>query len=102
MELTPTQRIAVPKDVLVSQIGGETVLLNLVTERYFGLDDIGTRMWVALTTSDSVQAACELLLDEYNVARDQLWHDLLDLVEQLRSRGLIEVSEVSMDAAAAS
>ena len=82
----------------MSQVGGEAVLLNLVTERYFGLDDTGTRMWVALTTSDSVQAACELLLDEYNVDRDQLWHDLLDLVEKLRSRGLIEVSEVSREA----
>jgi hypothetical protein len=32
-------------EVLVQELEGEAVLLNLASERYFGLDDVGTRIW---------------------------------------------------------
>jgi len=38
-------RVEVPKNVLVRFLGKECVLLNLKSEIYYGLDEIGTRMW---------------------------------------------------------
>ena len=86
------QRIRVPGDVLVRELDGESVLLNLATNSYFGLDTVGTGMWRALTTSDSIQAAYDALLAEYDVAPDLLRRDLEELIEKLAASGLLQVA----------
>ena len=87
-----SSKITVPPDVLINQIDGESVILSLVTESYFGLDETGTRMWSALTTSESIQQAYDTLLAEYNVDADTLRLDLGNLLEKLVEKGLVEVS----------
>jgi hypothetical protein len=49
MSIAFESRVNMPSDVLVSEQDSESVLLNLKTETYFGLDEVGTRMWGALT-----------------------------------------------------
>jgi hypothetical protein len=88
-------RVRVPDDVLRSNLSGESVLLNLKSETYFGLDEVGTRMWEALTEAPSIQGAFDLLKDEYDVEPDQLRRDLGDLVEKLLAHGLLEQSPES-------
>jgi len=85
------QRVSVPAHVLVRQVEDESVLLNLHSERYFGLDEVGTRMWATLTASDSIQAAYEALLEEYQVEEEQLRHNLEELIQKLVENGLLEV-----------
>ena len=46
-----------PAHVVVQEVEGESVLLNLDSERYFGLDETGTRMWVVLAESASIEEA---------------------------------------------
>jgi len=82
-------KLTVPDDVLVSELDGHTVLLNLQSECYFGLDEIGTRMWGLLTSSDSIQDACNVLLTEYNVDADTLRRDVAELVNALGEKGLV-------------
>jgi len=65
-------RVVVPKHVLVRHLDGESVLLNLETEKYFGLDTTGTRMWELVTTSPSVDAAYARLLEEFEVEPELL------------------------------
>ena len=86
-----TSRASVPPDVLIQELQGESVLLNLRTGRYFGLDEVGTRMWMALTTADSLQVACDSLESEYDVEGERLQHDMRNLVEKLVEHGLVEV-----------
>lgn len=54
-------RVSVPEAVLVRELDGESILLNLKTESYFGLDRTGTRMWSLLTAGGSIQGAYETL-----------------------------------------
>ena len=91
MAIPFSTRVSIPPDVLVSSLAGESVLLNLKSEKYFGLDEVGTRMWGALTSSDSIQDAYETLLAEYDVEAERLRHDLNDLIEKLVEQDLIEV-----------
>jgi hypothetical protein len=86
-----TSRASVPPDVLIQELEGESVLLNLRTGRYFGLDEVGTRMWMALSTADSLQAACDSLKAEYDVEGERLQNDMQNLVEKLAEHGLVEV-----------
>ena len=92
MSVSFTDRIRVPKDVLISRLQEESVLLNLDNESYYGLDDVGTRMLSVLNSSDSVQSAWLQLVEEYDVDREVLRDDLVSLVERLLEQGLVEVS----------
>jgi hypothetical protein len=86
-----SSRTAVPQHVLVRQLERESVLLNLDTERYFGLDEVGTRMWLHLTSSDSIEAAYQKLLSEYEVDGEILRRNLTELLDQLVANGLLDV-----------
>ncbi len=91
MEITFAMKATIPADVLVQELQGESVLLNLKSGRYFGLDEVGTRMWAALTSTESLQAAADTLLAEYEVDAERLRADLRALVEKLVEHGLVEV-----------
>jgi Coenzyme PQQ synthesis protein D (PqqD) len=92
MQISFSDRVRVPDDVLISQLQEESVILNLDSERYFGLDDVGTRMLSVLSTSDSIEAAYESLLAEYDVDGHVLRQDLLALVENLAQKGIVTVA----------
>lgn len=84
--------VHVPDDVLRSDLSGESVLLNLKTETYFGLDETGTRMWEVLAGTVSIQAAFDVLKDEYDVEPHRLQKDLEELVDKLVGHGLLELA----------
>ncbi len=91
--ITLDTRVRAGKDVLFRNLGGESVLLNLQTGKYYGLDEVGTRMWTLLTEYGQVEPAFRALLEEYDVAEDQLQQDLCRFVEELISRQLLEIHE---------
>ena len=84
-----TRRVQARPDVMMRQVGGEAIILNLETEAYYGLDDVGTRMWALLTTEPTIQTAYERLLDEYEIDAETLHSDLERLIEELSVHGLI-------------
>ena len=92
MQISFSDRVRIPDGILLSQLQEEAVILNLDSERYFGLDDVGTRILSVLTTSDSIDAAYASLLAEYDVDGHVLRQDLLALIESLLQQGIIEVS----------
>jgi hypothetical protein len=77
--------------VLFQDVGGEAVLLSLANETYFGLDEVGTRVWKLLTEDSDLRSAFDALLVEYEVPPEVLEHDLLDLVEKLVAAGLVSL-----------
>lgn len=86
-----SDRVRIPDDVLISNLQDESVILNLDSERYFGLDNVGTRMLTVLSTSESIEAAYELLLNEYDVDPPLLRQDLTSLIEDLVQQGLVTI-----------
>ena len=92
MQISFSDRVRIPDDVLISRLQEEAVILNLDSERYYGLDNVGTRILNVLTASDSIESAYESLLVEYDVDEQVLRDDLLELVESLVKQGIIEVS----------
>ena len=87
-----SDRVRIPDDVLISRLQEESVILNLDSERYFGLDDVGTRFLSVLTNSESIEAAYQALSEEYDVDRDVLREDLVALIQNLLQQGIIELS----------
>ena len=93
MAVTFDNRLRMPEDVLVSELDGESVFLNLKTESYFGLDEVGARMWAAVTSAGSVQEAYDTLADEFDVDSARLRDDLVKLLDNLLEHGLLEVRQ---------
>lgn len=89
--LTFSDRAAAPAHVLVRFLDRESVLLNLETEQYFGLDETGTRMWQLVTTSANIGAAFQELLAEYDVQPEMLRENLTELLGHLVEHGLLQV-----------
>ena len=86
-----SDRVRVPDEVLISNLQEESVILNLNSERYFGLDNVGTRMLSVLSESESIEAAYEALLTEYDVDPQVLRQDLTSLIEKLIEQGLVTI-----------
>jgi hypothetical protein len=89
--VTLKDRVSAPAHVLVRFLDRESVLLNLETEQYFGLDETGTRMWQLLTASPDIDAAYQELLAEYDVEPDLLRDNLTELLGRLVESGLLQV-----------
>jgi hypothetical protein len=85
-------RVAVPESVLFRDLDGESVLLETGSGRYYGLDEVGTRLWNLLSRHGQVGAAYRDLLVEYQVPSDELQQDVLEFVGLLASRRLLEVT----------
>jgi len=91
MTTLPEGSVTIPDGVMIRDLGGEGVLLNLRSETYFGLDAVGMDMWRALTTSPTVEAAFEALQDTYDVDTKRLRQDLAEFIASLEGAGLLEV-----------
>ena len=81
--------IIIPQEVMSQEVSGETVLLDLQSESYFGLDEVGTRIWQLLQEHGDLQFVFEIMQQEYDVEPDKLKADLDELIEKLRKSGLI-------------
>ena len=84
-------KLIVPSQVMSRQVGDETVILDLSRGMYFSLDPVGAQIWQLLSDGQSIDLIVTTLLSRYEVAEDQLRRDVSDLVEELKSRGLIEL-----------
>lgn len=86
-----SDRVVVPTYVLVRHLDGESVLLNLETEKYFGLDATGTRMWELMTHAPNIETAYGKLSEEFEVEPEVLRKHLSELLGQLVENGLLKV-----------
>ena len=91
MNIDLNARVRMRKDVLIQKIEGESILLNLATENYFALDEVGTSIVATLDESDSVEAAVRKLLEIYEVQEAKLTEDITQLVNQCEQEGLLQV-----------
>jgi hypothetical protein len=87
-----SDRVQIDPDVVFRELSGEAVLLNLLTGIYFGLNAVGTRMWALLNERVDLGRVAEALRDEYDISAKTVETDLLRLCEELREKGLLQVS----------
>ena len=87
------QTITLSPDVISQEVSGETVLLGLQSENYFGLDEVGTRIWQLIRETSDLQAIYQTLLAEYDVSEERLQQDLDNLLAEISGLGLIRLEQ---------
>ena len=89
--ITLPKTVKISNNVLFQQINNECVLLDMDSEQYYGLDDIGARMWQILSENSETEKALTQLLTEYDIDEKTLRQDLLNLIRELGNVKLISV-----------
>lgn len=70
-------------------VGDETVILDLASGTYYGLDMVGARMWQLMTEGQTLAQVCETMLAEYEVSSEDIERDVLALVQTLLEKQLV-------------
>ncbi len=76
-----------------SDLGGEVVILDLEAGVYYGLDEVGARIWSLIQEPRSVDEVRDILLEEYEVEPERCQHDLIALLQRLAEEGLVKVED---------
>ncbi|MBV7258289.1 PqqD family protein [Erythrobacter crassostreae] len=85
-----TDRYSASEDVVAREVSGETVLLDLKSGQYFGLDSVGGRIWSLLSEkSRSLTEMCDVIEEEFDASRDLIERDMLALLNDLKERELV-------------
>ena len=90
MKFSLQDTVRISEDVVFRELDGEAVLLNLGSGIYFGLNDVGTRIWSLLGQDGALRSVFEAMKQQYDVVPERLEKDLLELVEQMYSKGLVQ------------
>jgi hypothetical protein len=88
------QKITFSQTVFAQEVDVEMVLLDMESENYFGLDEVGTAIWQVMQEKETLQEVFEVLMQEYEVEEEVLEKDLSDFVGKLLESGLVEVEEI--------
>ena len=83
--------VSVAPEQISCPLGDEAAILNLKNTVYYGLNPVGARVWNLLQQPKTVRELRDVLLDEYEVDAGRCERDLLELLEKMRSEGLIQV-----------
>ena len=89
-------KVIIPDQVMARQVGEETVILDLASGTYFGLDPVGARIWQLVCEGKALEEVCESMLAEYEVSRDEIEGDLSELLDALVDKGLIQLEPASL------
>jgi hypothetical protein len=92
-EVTEHSTVVAADDQVYSDLGGEVAILDLKGDMYYGLDEVGARIWELIQEPRTVADIEEILLSEYEVEPDRCHRDLISLLQKLAQEELIEVRD---------
>ncbi len=88
------ERLAAPgyqisEDVVSRPVGDETVIIDLNRETHFGVNRIGSMIWLELERGTPVPQIVAAIVDRFDVAPQQAATDVSALLDGLERCGLI-------------
>src|SRR5690349_18334491 len=90
MTTSLTQCFKLAPDVMARRVGGEVFILSIQRQCYFGLDEVGARIFALLSDGSSTGAILHQLEEEYSVDPELLRQDFENLIAELSRHELIE------------
>ena len=91
--ITMQSTVVVAPGLTAATLGDEAVLLDANSGRYYGLNELGARIFELIRTPNSVNHVRDTLLQEYKVDEEQLNADLIAFLRDMEKRNLIELRD---------
>jgi len=79
--------------MVTSNLDGEIVMMSVENGEYYGLDEIGTRIWQLMEHPIVIENLINCLTNEFEVEREECEEDTIEFLEDLHSRNLINLLE---------
>lgn len=95
MNLSRDSIVVASASQVSSKLNADTVILHFDKGAYFGLNEVGTVVWEALQTPQTINSLRDAIVSEYDVEVERCEQDVLKLLEKLHQEGLIEVRSES-------
>jgi len=89
--LAPETRLVRKTGLPSTVVDSDIVVLNIVTQKYIGLDEIGGELWELLAQPQRIDDLCRAMCDRYDGSSEEIAADVLSFLGELRNEGLIEV-----------
>jgi len=90
-EISLASTVVVSPRQVSTELGKEVVVLGAEAGQYFGLNEVGARVWALLQAPNQVSVVCSAIVEEYEVTREQCERDVLALLRDLQAKGLVHV-----------
>lgn len=90
-EITTNTVISQIEEIVDSDIDGETVMMSIENGEYYGLDDIGSRIWELIARPIKVSDLIDTLLERFDVDRETCEIDVLKFLNELNEDRILEV-----------
>jgi hypothetical protein len=97
--ITCQSTVVASADQVSSQVAGEAIVLSLRTGMYYGLAQVGLRVWELIRDPILVADLCEVIRGEYDVEPERCEQDILALLRELAAEGLLEVRNDASESA---
>lgn len=91
-KILSNSRVTLAENILLQDLAEESVLLNLESEKYFGLDLVGSKMLSCLQQTDSIEQAYQQLSEQFEVEPERLRQDLQEFIIRMVNYGLVKVT----------
>ncbi len=93
LEISENATISPIQSQISSELADEAVILNLDSGIYYGLNEVGARIWELIQQPQSFIELYEALLEEYDVSAEACKQSLTKILLDLKNVGLVKVSD---------
>jgi Coenzyme PQQ synthesis protein D (PqqD). len=87
--VTHPESFEIGSAVVSQPVGAETVIVDLGTEAYFGLDRVGSIIWSELEKGTAVPAIVDVIVGRFEVPAHQAAADVRRLLGELERAKLV-------------
>lgn len=80
------------KDIDTTDLNGDKVMMDLEYGKYFSLNSVGSRIWELIEEPVEINKVIDLLLEEYDISRDECEKNVLEFLDKLDNEKIISVN----------
>ncbi|MEM7387958.1 MAG: PqqD family peptide modification chaperone [Verrucomicrobiota bacterium] len=90
-EINDETRLQRNREIISTQIDGETVMMSEDFENYFGMARVGSRIWELLEEKISFAQLIEELMKGFEVTEEQCRQETLAFLQELEKNDLLNI-----------
>jgi hypothetical protein len=76
-----------------AEVDGEIVILDLEEGIYYGINQVGARIWEIVQDPTPIEEIVETITDEYDVSHDECSRDVISLLHDLKQKNLVVIAD---------
>lgn len=93
VDITVDSKVVASDSQMSSDLAGEAVILNLANDNYYGLNEVGARVWKLIRERAlTAQEICEVLQEDYEVSQEQCQQEVVALLRDMQDHNLIKIA----------